>query len=718
MIFPLSSRWLAALACTLLSGCGPFLDDMAERRAAYAEGGEGPIVVAVVDNWPDGSYLNGLRLGVEQINASEDLLLGRPVELLVRPGEDEFRKVLPTVRSIAANPTVTAVLGHRTSAVAVPASITYEKARVLFMPPFATSKQLTLHGFDFVLRMLPDDKTMAAQVASLSSLFGYKRIAVLHGRSDSSRAVAFLFEDAARRFDIDIVFRGSFFADRDNYRELIGQLKGLEFDAIFLSTDTTSGARMLRQLRELGVEKPVLGSDSLGSGPLNELAGDAGDRTIVPTVFSPETTNAAKRRFIDDYRNAYGKKPNQAAAQGYDSIKILATIVERSGTTEASALSTTAHFTPPMAGITGIYAYDPDGNIFGKSYRFKVLRFGRWWSLPGVTVPYLLARFEEVLSQSTTAEQGAAPPQANPPEPASAPKASDPTVASGGEPGTTNQAGKPQGEAADSPKEASDPSAGDAADLATLTRVRMGSTERDQTWFALAHDLLEFDRLGLVISPGLAHDAALVGLARSVARMRGFEVETCDLPMARTEPEPAEPKLAEPKLAEQKSEKPDDPKNPDASTDPGEEARIALEQATLSCYSHLARTVDSLFVVTDTGLSPSYLKQLNRALLHFGVSSFILQENLEHDYGVTLALTSAGLDLQDPNVALRFNGLLNGLRVHELNRKISHLPAVLVDLKAARSLGLFTDPRELTLISGVLDESSPQPDISMAEETN
>ena len=716
MIAPLHSRRAAAALCallsTLLAGCGPFFDELADRRAAYAEAGEGPIVVAVVDDWPEGGYLDGVRLAAEQINSSQGGLLGRPIELLVRPGADDFHEVLPTIRSIAANPTVTAILGHRSSAVAVPASITYDKAQVLFMPPFATSKQLTLHGFDFVLRMLPDNKSMAVQIASLAGLFGYERIAVLHGRSDSSRAVAFLFEDAARRFEIDVAFRGSFFAADDNYRELIGQLKGIDFDAIFLSTGTRSGARMLRQLRELGIDKPVLGSDSLGEGPLIELAGDAGGRTIVPTVFSPETTNKAKRHFIRDYREAYGKEPNQKSAQGYDGIRILATIIERSGTTEARALATTAHFTAPMAGITGIYAYDPAGNIYGKSYRFKVLRFGRWWSLPGVTIPYLMARYQEVLTQDADNTQTPQPQQTDAPDPSADGEASPPDPAQAPSADSANpDQGDPQAAAAPATMDDAGSTPGNGADLATLTRGYGGAIERDQAWLALAHEILEFDRLGLVISPALSHDVALVGLARSVARMRGFEVETCELPKQASESEGAT-------LDEHGQPSDSTAKGPDAEADADANWRVALEKAALRCYSRLARTVDSLFVVTDTSLTPSYLRRLNRTLLHFGVSTFALEESIEHDYGLTLALVSSGLDLRDPNVALRFNGLLHGMRVHELNQKISRLPSVSVDLEAARSLGLFTDPRELTLISGVLDSSLPAPALSLAEETN
>ncbi len=109
---------------------------------------------------------------------------------------------------IAADPRLIAVLGHREATVAVPASVIYQAAGLLFMPPFATAEALTRHGFDTVLRMVPDNAAMASQSAGVAALFGYRRMAVPHARGDDDRELGLLFEDAARRVGIEIVFRG------------------------------------------------------------------------------------------------------------------------------------------------------------------------------------------------------------------------------------------------------------------------------------------------------------------------------------------------------------------------------------------------------------------------------------------------------------------------------------------------------------------------------
>jgi branched-chain amino acid transport system substrate-binding protein len=618
---------LAASAALLLAGCGPAYDDMAAERAAYARKAEGSIVVVAIDDLLAPAYLEGVRLALDEIGGEG--LLGRPLELQVVRGGRDFDSMRDTVRRIAGNPRVTAVLGHGSSSIAIPASVIYEQAGILFLPPFATVKRLTLHDFDHVLRMLPDNPTMAAQSASVAALLGYRRLAVLHSRDDYSRELAFLFEDAARGEGSEIAFRGSFFRGRDDYRALLGQLHGVDFDAVYLSTGAEAGARVLRQMRELGLDQPVIGSDGLNAESLAEDAGPAADRTIVPTVYTPDGEDSARNRaFVEAFARAHGGPPDHNAAQGYDSMHLLAALVERAGGTAPQALASTAHYAPPWVGVAGIYAFDPRGNLHGKSYRFKILRHGRWWALPGVHAPYLLDRYQRHADQASNG--GAAETDLG---------------------------------------------------LQTLFEEKLSRSRRLRVWLGLAHAILGFERLGLVIGPSETAPATL-GLVRAVAERRGFAVETCALPPA------------------------------GGDTTSGEKAETppaAPEEAALACYSTLAMSVDALYVVPLPGLSSDYLRRLNRVLRQYLVPTFALGEALHGDYALTLALVGSGVDLDDPVVAQRFDGVLNGMKVHDLNRKLANLPSLSLDLPALQDLGYRPPPEVLMLVSHAMESARGTP---------
>jgi len=741
MILIYLQRLVAALVLSLpLSGCGPFLDDMAEDRAAFARTGKGDILVAVIDDRPGSGYLEGVRLARDEVNAGGGLL-GRRIVLMESRGADDFERVRATALRIARNRQVVAVLGHARSQVANAASVIYEKAMVLFLPPFGSSQRLTLHGFQFVLRMLPDSTVMAAQSASVASLFGYERMAVLHSHDDYSREVAFLFEDAARRFGIDIVFRGAFFADRIDYRHLVGELKGVGFDAIYLSTDTEAGARMLRQLRELGLHQPVLGSDILGFGPLATRAGAAGDGTIVPTAFVPDASPGIKARFVGAYEKIHGRLPTQAAAQGYDSLRILAAVIARAGTTEPRVMATTAHFSAPIAGVTGIYAFDPRGDIFGKTYRFNLLRFGTWQGLPGVDAPYLLALFDRVLDegrQDVLDKEPSAGGAERAPGPATlaadAGTAAGPVTSMPARPADAGQTGAAPAGAGSAPLAVPASAVANPGGLAIIDRRR--------TWLAMVHDILGFGRLGVVVPP-TEGGAAAAALVRSVASQRGFAVDACVLPaMDQAAPptsrsEPATPATRTPAPGATSAHGPHPPAAEGsvwpagAARDPGasageavdapqafpecSEARTQYECAAVTCYARLATRVNAMFVVRDSGLDPALVARLNRVLRGFGVPAFALADSIDGDYGLTLAVAPSALDLREPDILTRFSGILMDLRVHDLNQRLADLPTIGIDLGALEELKIHPDPRKLTLVSRQI-EAAPPPRPGAAED--
>jgi branched-chain amino acid transport system substrate-binding protein len=691
------------LVTTLLGGCGHQYGNLAEARVAYAREARGPVVIAAVEDPLGPGFVQGIELAAQEINAADGGLLGRPLQVRRFPGSNDLRQMRGVARQIAQDPRISVVLGHRRSEVAVPASVIYEGAQVLFLPAFATAEQLTRHGFDFVLRTLPDNATMAAQTASVADLFGHRRIAVLHSRDDSARELAFLFQDEARARGIDIVYSASFFEGESNYRGLLGQLNAVEFDAIYLSAEHEAGARALRQLRELGFEQPVFGSDRLAYGNFIELADTAGDRVVAPGVYDVGTPGPRNRAFVDAYRAAYSTEPGQDAAQGYDLARLFADIVRTAGSTEPRVLATTAHYGPPRAGVTGIFAYDPRGNVYGKLFEFRVLRFGRWWPLPGVTAPYRLTSFRAARAEMARQEQQQATPAgdgaaAGAPEgaPAAAMPAeqaaggagpADAAAVASAEPGATADAtpGAALGTAETAP---------DTLSLDTLTTARLSAAERNRIWLTLAHEILGFKRLGLVV-PQTGAGSAAVGLARTLADARGFTVEICELP-APDDPASA-PAPAESRTAPRHATGLHRPE-PEGSAD-----QAPLERAAVRCWSRLARTVDALFVVPDSGLAPTLVRRLNRTLRDFGVPAFALAQTLDADLGLTLGLVASGVDLDDPRVALRFDGVLRGMKVHALNRKLTNLPAVSADLAAFSELGIRPDPRLLTLVSRAIE---------------
>ena len=367
------------------------LADARDRRALDAKA---DIVIAAVADPQQSDYVKGIELAVAQINERPEKLLGRRVRLRVEQGTGEVESEGRVTQRLVSDERVVAVLGHRSSSVALPASLVYEAARVVFMPPFATKKSLTGHDFQYTFRMAPSSPVMAEQLASLTALLGYGRVAILHARDDYSREMAFLFEDSAVARGLRVTHRASFLATDEDYRSLVAQLRSKPFDAVFLSASSVPGARMVQQLRELGVQVPVIGIDSMNSREFKDAVGVLGNNTIAPVLYRSNQAGWRNAAFVERFRAAHGREPDHNAAQGYDSMLLLARAIELAKTTRTSAVQSALHFMPYWVGVTGLHAFDARGELRAKRYEFQQLLGSEWQPLPGLHLRYQLERAE------------------------------------------------------------------------------------------------------------------------------------------------------------------------------------------------------------------------------------------------------------------------------------------------------------------------------------
>jgi len=378
----LRNSFLLIMSCCLLTACNVDYEKMAAQRLKYAQTNQGEIVIVALQDSAGSRYIKGATLAVEEINQQKGLL-GRPLKLLVEQDSPDFVTAKSTINRIVSNPKVSAVMGHRSTAVALPASAIYEKSRVLFFSPFVSEAELTSHGFDYTFRLLADNKQLVKQICSLGKTLGFKKIAVLYARADEHRKFALLFKETARN-DFHLVFEQPFFGETADYRSILSDLKQTEADAILLSSGAKTASRLTKQAREMGIVIPIMGSRNLDSELFKTAAGVAGNKTIVPTPYNIQTKNPINQVFIAHYRNKYNQLPDADAAQGYDSVMLFADKVEKAGSTQPALLASIVHFSPPWTGTSGMYRFNKEGNIQEKPYFFQVLNNENWQMLSAI----------------------------------------------------------------------------------------------------------------------------------------------------------------------------------------------------------------------------------------------------------------------------------------------------------------------------------------------
>lgn len=365
---------------TLLALLSCNADPPSEKRSKQAAKAEGDIVIGIVHSSAYSNFfLEGVRMAAEEINHRGGLS-GRKIKTVVYDDKDNPETAKKIAEKLAKNYDVVAVLGHGNSDAALSASIIYEKEGIAFISYGAMDPNLTRYSRKFTLRNIPDYESFGYEIAQYALSAKFKKTAVFYERSPVHRDFTEAFKKQADNLGIRIIATRSYFRGENEFKGLISALKktSSEFDSLFITGSLPGVAVLIRQLREMDVNVPILGGDGLDSPDLWATAGKASENTVVPTVFNPHSSNKLTRDFVRQFKSKYSFVPDTWAAQGYDALSVLASVIEKNRSDVPVVISSGLRFFEDWNGVTGSYSFTTDGNIKGKEIFFKKMKGGEF----------------------------------------------------------------------------------------------------------------------------------------------------------------------------------------------------------------------------------------------------------------------------------------------------------------------------------------------------
>jgi branched-chain amino acid transport system substrate-binding protein len=104
-------------------------------------------------------------------------------------------------------------------------------------------------------------------------------------------------------------------------------------DVIFITSLGSIPAKIMGEARKLGWTGQFLGGNGFNTATVSAQAGADGKGARSASAWYIGNTFASNADFVNAYKTAYGKDPDQFAAQGYTGIKILADAAKRAGLT-------------------------------------------------------------------------------------------------------------------------------------------------------------------------------------------------------------------------------------------------------------------------------------------------------------------------------------------------------------------------------------------------
>lgn len=323
--------------------------------------------------------LRAAQLAVNQVNARRGVQ-GRRLELRVADDSGNEDAAVRVAEALYADPTVVAVIGHLSSGPSIAAARVYGGGAtpVVMISPSASSPDLS--GVSpFVFRVCPSDLQHGPRLARFAwQSLGARRAGIIYINSDYGRGVRGTFAAEFARLGGTVVEADPYVPSTPSLEPYLSRMRRGGVDVLVLATERPGAELALKEMQALGMTWPVLGGDALTG---IEADGALAEGLRISSAYLPDRRDERNAAFVADYARAFpGERPDNRGAATYDAVFLLARAIGEGGPSRhaiRARLAQVGHAKPAFEGVTGVIAFDANGDVPAKTVVIGVARGGR-----------------------------------------------------------------------------------------------------------------------------------------------------------------------------------------------------------------------------------------------------------------------------------------------------------------------------------------------------
>ena len=312
------------------------------------------------------SMRDGVRLAAKEINAAGGVN-GNKIVLLERDDEAKNERGVQIAQELINNEKVVATLGFINTGVALASQRFYQDAKIPVLNNVATGTMIT-HQFpnapeNYIFRNAAADNIQAPMIAKEAvEKRGLKKVAILADSTNYGQLGREDLEKALKTYGVTPVAEEKFnIGDVDMTSQLL-KAKNAGAEVILTYAIGPELAQIANGMSKLGWKKPMIGSWTLSMSSFIDTAGkNANGATMPETYIQSPSTTPKRKAFQEAYLKEFKPKNNNiaspvSAAQGYDSVYLLAAAIKQANSTEGpKILEALQNLKAPVDGVVTTY---------------------------------------------------------------------------------------------------------------------------------------------------------------------------------------------------------------------------------------------------------------------------------------------------------------------------------------------------------------------------
>ena len=338
----------------------PYITGSARAQAATIKIGMcAPVTGPAAES--GGYAIKGAKLALEAVNKAGGIL-GKQAELIVEDDQTTNPGIVLAFSKLAAESEIVAFLGSiRSTQVHAMAPDVLKLGKPVMIG--GTDPNLTHMGNQWLFRFRPNDSYSGRVIADYGvNTLGKKKWAVLHSTDAFGTAGGKALSAALEKLGSPAVLDQGYANQSQDFTPVVLAIKqsGADILGSYFTFENDIGI-FARQLRQLGVNIPWVGSPSIVNITALKLAGPALYGTFGVADYAEESSDAAKT-FGKAYRDIAKVAPDNQSSWPYDAINVLAAAINKAGSTDPAKIREAILATQKFPGAEGEYKFDQNGD--------------------------------------------------------------------------------------------------------------------------------------------------------------------------------------------------------------------------------------------------------------------------------------------------------------------------------------------------------------------
>ena len=308
---------------------------------------------------------NGAAQAVEDINKAGGIL-GQKIVLSVGDDVSDPKQGVSVANKFVGDG-VQFVVGAFNSGVSIPASDVFAENNILQITPASTNPTFTERGLTNIFRACGRDDQQGKVAADyVLAHFKGKKVAIVHDKTTYGKGLA----DEMRKGIVaggmkDVLYEGVNTGDKD-YSAVVSKIKASGADLLFWGGLHTEGGLIVRQMRDQGVQAPLMGGDGITSAEFAQIAGPGSEGTLM--TYGPDPTKKPSAASVVAAFEAKKINPEAYTLYSYAAVQVFKQAADAAKSLDPVKMSAAMHSGMTFDTVIGKFSFDKKGDRSDSDY--------------------------------------------------------------------------------------------------------------------------------------------------------------------------------------------------------------------------------------------------------------------------------------------------------------------------------------------------------------